>query len=218
MRRHVLSLAGTLAILALVPGSLVKLAALLVWWGATAWPIERRELVLFAIACPFFTIMDAMAVASGAFRFAQSEFLGIPVWEVPMWGFWLVNSARILGWPRHRPDGFWYALSFAFAFAAAFGSVDDQHLLLLVTGALLVATVAVFHEKEDRRYLGYFVLLGAVVEYVGVWSGNWSYPDAPPGGVAPWFVTLWGSVGLLARRLALPLLIQLTERRIAPAR
>jgi hypothetical protein len=48
--------------------------------------------------------------------------------------------------------------------------------------------------------------LGALIEYVDVWTGQWHYPGHPYGGVPLWFVTMWAGVGLFARRLILPLL------------
>ena len=58
----------------------------------------------------------------------------------------------------------------------------------------------------DFAYVAYMVILGALIEYTGVWAGQWSYPENPPGGVPLWFITMWGGVGLFTRRLVLPLM------------
>jgi hypothetical protein len=63
-----------------------------------------------------------------------------------------------------------------------------------------------FHEKLDLAYAGYMILVGALIEYTGVWSAQWGYPGSPPGGVPLWFITMWGGVGLFTRRLVLPIL------------
>jgi hypothetical protein len=62
-----------------------------------------------------------------------------------------------------------------------------------------------FHDVHDLAYAGYMILLGAAVEYAGVYAGLWSYPGDPSGGVPLWFITMWGGVGLFLRRLALPI-------------
>jgi hypothetical protein len=94
----------------------------------------------------------------------------------------------------------------ALLYSAAFAGIPDQDLLLVASGTLLVVGLILFHEPLDLAYTGYMVLLGAAVEYTGVWSGQWYYPGNPAGGVPLWFVTLWGGVGLFLRRLVLPIL------------
>ena len=100
-------------------------------------------------------------------------------------------------------------------FAAAFGLIPDQVILLWVTAVLLAIGLGFFHECRDLAYVGYMVLLGAAVEYTGVHSGEWFYPNDPMGGVPLWFVTLWGGVGLFLRRLVLPILVRFEGRALS---
>ena len=122
-----------------------------------------------------------------------------------MWGFYLLHVKRVLGGevPHDRRVQVWLLSAL---YALAFAAIADADRLLQVTAALLLVGVYLFHQRLDLAYLGYMVLLGAAVEYVGVFSGQWSYPGNPAGGVPFWFITLWGGVGLFLRRLVLPLL------------
>jgi len=81
-----------------------------------------------------------------------------------------------------------------------------------VTGIILAVALAAFHQRLDLAYAGYMILVGALVEYTGVWSGQWGYPGDPPGGVPLWFLTMWGGVGLFTRRLVVPLLHRYASR------
>jgi uncharacterized membrane protein YoaT (DUF817 family) len=93
-----------------------------------------------------------------------------------------------------------------------FAAIPDQTFLLIATVLLLLVGLAFFHEPMDLAYVGYMILLGAAIEYSGVWSRQWHYPGDPAGGVPLWFVSLWGGVGLFLRRLALPILARYEKR------
>ena len=83
----------------------------------------------------------------------------------------------------------------------------DTATLLVVTSALLLVGLFLFHKPLDLAHTGYLILLGAAIEYTGVYGGGqWHYPDDPVGGVPFWFIDLWGDVGLFMRRLILPIL------------
>lgn len=194
-----------LAIIAFVPTNLGKLAAFLVLWVVTFGRLSKPEAIFYAAVCVFFTAMNAASLKQGIFRFAEPDILGMPWYELFMWGFYLVHLKRVLGGPA--PEGkravVW---TLALLYAASFAAIPDARILLAVTGTLLVVGLIFFHEPLDLAYTGYLILLGALFEYTGVHSGQWSYPGDPPGGVPFWFVTLWGGVGLFMRRLILPIL------------
>lgn len=200
----VAQLLGTLAIIALLPGNVAKAGALLAWWAVTFRRIEFKEVVLVVGVCCFFTVMNAMSLAQGIFSFTEPDILGMPVYELFMWGFYILHTKRLLGDAPPAPSRVAWGL--ALAYSAAFAGIKDATTLLLVTGTLLAIAVYLFHTRRDLAFLGYMVLLGALMEYTGVGSGQWTYPGAPLGGVPPWFVTLWGGVGLFFHRLILPLL------------
>jgi hypothetical protein len=214
LRRTILliQLACTLAVLIWIPGNISKAAALLVLWNITFFPISTRELVFYGIACAFFTAMNALSLKQGIFAFRNPDLLGMPYYEIFMWGFYLLHTMRMLGGsvPKGHRRKVWLI---TLLFAAAFGGISDQSLLFVVTAGLLILALAFFHEPLDLAYAGYMVILGAAIEYTGVWSGEWYYPGDPLGGVPPWFITLWGGVGLLLRRLVLPILAGFEDRR-----
>lgn len=194
-----------MAILAFVPTNLGKLAALLAMWALTFGRLTKVELVFFAVVCVFFTGMNAASLAQGIFAFTEPDVLRMPVWELFMWGFYLLHTRRVLG-GRAAYDRRGLVWALALAYSVAFSTIHDSNTLLAVTGVLLALGLILFHEREDLAYTGYMILLGALIEYSGVLSGNWVYPGNPPGGVPLWFITLWGGVGLFLRRLVLPIL------------
>jgi hypothetical protein len=195
----------TLALLAFVPGGWAKLLSLLLCWALTFGAITRLELVIYALVSALFSLMDIMAVRQGVFAFNSPDFLGLPIWEFFMWGFYILHCLRLLGGPPPRGSGVTVVV-LAVLFAVPFNILSDAWLLLAASGSVLAIAVAFFHDREDLAYLSYMIFLGALVEYCGVWSGQWHYPGAPVGGVPLWFATMWGGIGLFMRRLILPLL------------
>jgi hypothetical protein len=174
-----LQVAVTLVVLAFVPGTVNKALILLGLWALLFWPLRLSELAMVAGICLFFTGMNASALQQGIFKFREADVLGMPVYELFMWGFYLLHVHRLWrGTPSSRPRPV-LAWGLGLAFAAAFSVITDQTLLFAVTA-------------------------GALIEYVGVHSGQWFYPIDVPGGVPPWFVTMWGGIGLFFRRLVMP--------------
>ena len=75
----------------------------------------------------------------------------------------------------------------------------------IAASAALAACFALFHNRMDWAYAVYMAALGAVIEYVGVGTGQWHYPGYPYSGVPLWSFTMWAGIGLFTRRLLLPL-------------
>ena len=197
-------LIGTVLILAFLPGNLVKLLAFLLLWLVTFGRLAKNEIIFYLVVCAFFTVMNALSLKQGVFAFNYPDVLGMPVYELAMWGFYLLHTAKMLSGPiplgPEKP-----VLILLFFYCVAFSIIPDQSLLLMVTAILLGIGLYFYHEKFDIAYVLYMVILGAAIEYTGVLSGQWHYPDDPWSGVPFWFVTLWGGVGLFLRRIALPL-------------
>lgn len=200
---HALQLGGTLLILVLVPANELKAACLLGWWGLTFGKISRAELGLFIGMSCFFTLMNYQAIKNGVFAFVSPNVMGMPYYELFMWGFYLLHTKRMVGDPPATGQRvpMWIL---TVLFALVFMTVRDQQVLFSASGMLLALGLALYHDPHDLAYVGYMIVLGGLIEYAGVWSGEWCYPDAPFGGVPPWFVTMWGGVGLFLRRIVLP--------------
>lgn len=194
-------------IVAFVPTNPGKLAALLLVWALTFGRLSKVETIFYVCVCLFFTVMNAASLRQGIFAFAHPDVLRMPVWELFMWGFYLLHTRRLLNGPA--PAGkratVW---TLALLYSAAFATIQDGHTLLTVTAVLLAVALVFFHEPGDLAYAGYMVLLGALIEYTGVHSGQWGYPGHPPGGVPLWFITMWGGIGLFMRRLIVPILVR----------
>lgn len=200
-----LQLPMTLASLAFVPGGWPKLVAFLLCWALTFGRITKPELLTYVLVSVLFSVMDISAVRQGAFAFDSPDLLGLPMWEFFMWGFYVLHCLRLLG--GNTPDASRLTVVvLAVLFAVPFVVLNDPWQLLAASASVLAIALGFFHEREDFAYLGYMIFLGALVEYCGVWSGQWHYPGEPLGGVPLWFATMWGGIGLFTRRLILPLL------------
>ena len=214
MRKHfplLVQIPVALSIIAFVPTNLGKLSAFLVLWTLTFGKLSKPEAIFFFLVCVFFTGMNAASLSQGIFAFTEPDLLGMPVYELFMWGFYLLHTLRLLGGPapQERQAMAW---GLAMLYSTAFALLSNASVLLAVTGVLLLIGILLFHEPMDLAYTGYMVLLGAAIEYAGVHSGQWHYPGDPIGGVPFWFITLWGGVGLFLRRLALPTLVRYEKR------
>lgn len=201
-----LQLLGTIAILAWIPGNAAKLVAMLVIWPLGFGRISGREVVFMVGLNLLFICMNFGALSKGAFRFTSPDALGMPMYEFVMWGFYTLNTIRFLD--GAAPRGRWSTLILAAALAATFSIMSEPGVLTLLSGVVLLISLTLYREPMDFAYAAYMVIMGALIEYVGVWTGQWSYPGNPFGGVPPWFIPMWGGVGLFTRRLLLPLVRQ----------
>ena len=195
----------TAAILGMVPGNVPKLLLMLLVWGFGFGRLSRGEVLMMLGVNLLFFVMNAGALQKGIFRFQHPDFLGMPVYEYFMWGFYTLNVIRFMDAPP-SPDRRGLVVVFAVLFSIPFSTIADSTLLLAVTAAILGLSLVFFHEAADLAFTAYMVAMGALIEYVGVWTGQWSYPANPVGGVPLWFITMWGGVGLFSRRLLTPLL------------
>jgi hypothetical protein len=205
--RLLLQLLGTIAVLAWIPGNAIKLVAMMLVWAIGFGNVSRPELALMIGVNILLNLMNFGALRKGVFQFSRPDALGMPAYEFVMWGFYTLNSIRFLGGnaPQGRP---WSAIVMAIAFALPFIMVSDAGMLTLLSGMILALSLALNHEPMDFAYVAYMVIMGTLIEYVGVWAGQWSYPDNPRGGVPLWFITMWGGIGLFTRRLLLPLALR----------
>ena len=96
---------------------------------------------------PYSPLMDIMAVRQGVFTFTSPDFLGLPIWEFFMWGFYVFHCLRLLGGPAPRTS--------RNRGCSAHGAVRDPvryfspipWLLLAASGTVLAIAVAFFHER-----------------------------------------------------------------------
>jgi hypothetical protein len=190
-------LLGTVALLAAAPPAPVLLAALLSWWALSIRGLTGRELVLALGLNLLFTGMDIGAVRAGVFVFHHPDWMGLPWWELAMWGFYGVHGLRLVGGGAGRPR--WWVIVLAVAFAVPYLSIPDPAWLAAVAGSVLLLALGCMHRPADLAATGYFALLGVVIELTGMAVGHWSYPQsaALPAGA----VVMWAGVGLFVSRL-----------------
>jgi hypothetical protein len=197
-------LLGTASALGWVPGNPAKLLTMTVIWGVGFGRLTPRELLVMAGVNALFTLMNLAALDRGIFRFDHPDCFGMPVYEYLMWGTYTLHTIRLLG-GKPRSDRLILRYAAAVAFVLPFAMIADPTLLVITSTTLLVGGLALFHDRTDLLYAGCMAVLGAVIELVGVGTGQWHYPDHPHAGVPLWSLTMWAGVGLFTRRLVLPL-------------
>ena len=202
-----LQLGATVAVLGWLPGNLAKLIAMIIVWGAGFRRISGRELIMITGVNLFFSIMDFGALDSGIMRFRHPDLFGLPIYEFFMWGFYTLHALRFIGDAPAKPR-FLPAFFLAVLFAIPFATISQPIVLFCASSLVLFTSLAVFREPLDFAYTGYLIAVGCVIEYVGVWTGQWAYPGSPLGGVALWFIPMWGGVGLFTGRLIAPLIVR----------
>ena len=191
---------STLAILCLVESNLTRLVLLLGVWLISFWPITRREVISFFILNIVFVIGDICAIKSGFFTFSNPDLLELPYWEFIMWGFYMLHMNRLFSRPSVKAFD-WRAIVFAIIFSQLFGLVTDHTLLLISSSIILLATLSLFHAKDDLRYGIYLGLLGILYEYFGLQFNLWLYPGRNFLTALPQIFVLWSTSAILFRRI-----------------
>lgn len=205
-RALLLQLLGTLVVLGWVPGSGVKLAVMIAIWAIGFGRVSLQELVFVGVINLLFVAMDEGALRQRIFLFQHPDAIGLPIYEFFMWGFYILHAVRLLDGPKASPRCIPLALGFAVVFSLCFSVITNPVFLAVASGAVLAVTLGFYHESTDLAYVVYMATMGALVEYIGVGTGQWSYPQEPYGGVPLWSFVMWGGVGLFTRRILVPLL------------
>ena len=97
-------------------------------------------------------------------------------------------------------------MGLAICYSIAFATLKNPDVLLAPTATLLTLAISQFHTPRDLAFVWYMIVRGAAVEYPGVGSGQWRYPNAPLGGIPLWFIAHWGGASLFIYGLILPLI------------
>lgn len=179
---------------------------MVVIWAIGFGRLSLTEVATVGLADLLFVVMDEGALRQGVFLFRQPDVIGLPIYEFFMWGFYILHLTRFLDGPQANPRRILPAFGLAAAFSLCFSAVPDPALLAAAAGGVLAVSLVLFHEPLDLAYTSYMCAMGALVEYVGVGTGQWSYPHAPGGGVPLWSFAMWAGIGLFSRRLLVPLL------------
>ena len=199
-----LQLGATGAVLGWLPGNAIKLLAMMLVWGIGFGRISRRELMLMAGVNLLFSAMDLAALYSGVFWFQHPDLLGLPIYEFFMWGFFTLHALRFVGAVPKAPP-LLPSLALTALFATPFVTINQPSFLFCASSVVLIGVLAIFRDPVNFAYAGYMIAIGCLIEYIGVWTGQWAYPGPPPGGVALWFIPMWGGVGLVTGLLLGPL-------------
>jgi hypothetical protein len=194
---------GSVLILSLPIGNILKLALFLVFWGITFGRLTRREGLVALLACGF-SLLDVCAIRRGAFYYLHADVWGLAAYVPVCYSFVVLHPMRLLNGPPSQTKPSWLGYTLAVLFATCYLITAQADMLFWAPGAVLLVALGFFHEPYDLRYVGYLIAFGTVWEYTGVFGGQWAYPHPPAGGVPLWFIPMWGGMGLFFRRLLYP--------------
>ena len=205
-RALLLQFLGTVVALGWISGDWAKLATMAVFWAIGFGRLSPAEVTIAVVVDLLFVAMDEAALKQRIFAFRHPDVGGLPIYEYFLWGFYILHAVRFLGGPGGHPRRMLWALGLAAAFSLCFSTITNPLMLALTAGAVLVASLGIFHEPTDLAFTAYMAAMGMAVEYVGVATGQWSYPHAPLGGVPLWSFVMWCGVGIFSSRLLVPFL------------
>jgi hypothetical protein len=196
----------TLFILGFIESNAVKVCLLLPLWWVSFGGLSKAEWIVFVIINVVFVISDLGAIRNGVFQFTYPDVLGLPYYELFMWGFYFLHTHRMLQ-TKYPPSVDAKVLVLAGIFSVFFGILSDPLWLLICTSGILLLTLVFYHDTEDLLFTFYMMCMGAAVEWVGLNRGLWIYPARDPLLASAQFVVMWGGSGLFLRRIVGPWLI-----------
>lgn len=203
--RSIAALFLTLTVIHLVGNPILLVLILLPYWYLSFRPWSKAEYFMFLLASGFFFLQNYAVLKTGGFSFKHKDILLMPYYEPFLWGFYYLTIKRFISEQQHCTLHLKAFLGLVLT-GLAFSFFSHNSGLLLIstlvsTGVLLV----LFHELYDFYYALCAFILGFIIELFGVSTGLWAYPEPDFLGIPFWFATMWISVGILGRRLLIPL-------------
>ena len=200
----VVQLVGTFGIMFFIENTLIALCMMLILWFVTFFPFTKQELVVFILACFFYTLGDVLVLNQGIFYFSDTDILGMPYYEPFMWGFYFLHTMRMLGGssPKQALPG----LIFSFIVVATLAYFSNTQLVSWLLIAIVLGGLLVFRTQKDFEYVIYLLGFGLVLEYAGTYFGEWTYSID---NYVLWWVATWALSGLILYRTILPVSIWL---------
>ncbi|MBK7891360.1 MAG: DUF2878 family protein [Bdellovibrionales bacterium] len=186
-----------------------KLLALTLFWLVSfSRKGTRREAVFFVVTAVIFTFANFGALNNGVFRFRDSDILLMPWNELLMWGFYGLNSWRVVGGEVYDGVDRISSILLAVVFAVSFSVIRDERLLASALLCVLVVALFRYHAKRDLMYVAYFAFMGLVVEGYGLHFGYLWYPKTQYASLPLWGPLMWLNIGWIMSRLGAPLIAE----------
>ncbi len=204
--KSVFSLIITLSCLYFIRASWLLPFVLLPIWYLTFRPLNRPEIIMFVIGSLFIIGQNFSVLRAGGFAFTQQDFLLMPYYEPFMWGFYYLNMKRFISEDDPGPSLGIKPLMGLIVTGSCFTFFPGTSDQLLIATFLSTTLLLVFFHTPYDLYFGTYALgLGFIIEIFGISSGLWTYPDPDFLGMPFWFAFMWISVGILGRRVLIPL-------------
>ncbi len=202
--KYVIQFVGTLILLVTIPDNLIKTFLLLGWWFLTFQPLEKKEWILFLLGNISFSILDWISLKHGLFQFLTPNLGPMPYFEFFMWGYYSLFAWRILKEKIQIPAEIEPKVSLLnLVFTGLFMTQSHSNPLLFGSGIILAISIFFYHDKDDLKSMSLFLLIGTIIEVVGIQFKIWTYPEPHLFGLPLWFITMWAGAGLFWRRIFL---------------
>ena len=195
--KWILQLVATMLISTFVADTTVKTIVLLIFWFATFYPLKAHEVLFFFTCSLVFTISNYGALKNNVFEFRHIDFLLMPLNEFFMWGFYCLNALRLLARFETRVVSLKKLLIYAVPFSVSFSVIKDEVSLAICLALLLCLGLLFFHSKRNLAFIIYFLLMGILVEGLGVEFHLWRYPHTEYFEFPIWGPLLWVNIGLI---------------------
>lgn len=195
----IIQLLITVLIFCFFPEGLSKPIALLTWWLISFEKISKQELLLFIVCAMSFSLLNFPAIQKGVFVFQEQNLVGMPFYEYIMWGFYILFGYKHLPLNAYTKIEWhtWVVILFFIIFF--FGFSENVLFKTIFTSLILFGALLIYRTKKDVYAVLFFMILGIVIEFSGVYFKQWSYPDLHMTvvGVPLWSISFWGGIGFL---------------------
>jgi hypothetical protein len=188
--------------------------------------MARRLAFCFVLGACLGTLLDGIHAYGDVLSYPNPAF-GRWAWFVPLeFGLVGVGAGLAVPWLEHltgAASGTWWTverrivelLLFAVLYASTTLVEDNLGaiLLALVLGAIAAIRLVRREAPGDWIYALIAAVLGPLAEAVNSALGSFDYEHTDFAGIPFWLPSLWANVGLLIRRLIVPIVMSRRERR-----
>lgn len=183
-----------LAILAFVPESTFKFVAFSLFALIAFHPLSRIEFILFIFVNIIYFIMDAAAIHNQFFAFEFTQILGMPYYEMLVWGiYYLIALRSVSNHPIPKSHRYFF-LSFI-CFLMAFNASPTPELRSIFCLIILIISLIFSFNKQSLMVIILFLVMGLSVEQTGIYKGFWYYPNEVTNYIPIWSYLVWVASG-----------------------
>ncbi len=196
----------SIAIIIFIPNTILRTLILLVLWHITfnyKNKLTKRDYQFFGLFSLIFTLSNYGALKNLVFQFTHQDILLMPYNEIFMWGFYCLNSYKLIGKIDVRNKLKIPVIALTVLFAISFSAIKSEILLTLVGLVILMLALILLHnERKTYYFIFYFAFMGLVVEIYGVHLNFWVYPNTSYFNWPLWGPLMWMNIGWIMSQMS----------------